>query len=208
MMVWEKWPLNLNKIKRPLFLAYFLQASIIVTHENKDKRRLLETDWPYFKGDRSLDGILNQRTWYSLTKSSLALLWRCGFRFCRFITGQLMSFFFIAITEMEECRAPYITGGHVWGPGRCTHCTLWEKWRTGGADGSGSQQYVGWSCISGWGWGVRGGCEGEAGGEQFDGVRHTQTCHYQTSSLTGLNRRITVQVGGRKGDGSEQHIYN
>lgn len=46
------------------------------------------------------------------------------------------------------------------------------------------------------------------GGEQFDGVRHTQTCHYQTSSLTGLNRRITVQVGGRKGDGSEQHIYN
>lgn len=45
-------------------------------------------------------------------------------------------------------------------------------------------------------------------GEQFDGVRHTQTCHYQTSSLTGLNRRITVQVGGREGDGFEQHIYN
>lgn len=156
MMVLEKWPLNLNKIKQPLFLAYFLQASIIVTRENKDKRRLLETDWPYFKGDRSLDGILNQRTWYSLTKSSLVLLWRCWFRFCRFITGQLMSFFFIAITEMEECRAPYITGGHVWGPGRCTHCTLWEKWRTGGADGSVSQQHVGWAAFRG------GGCGGGA----------------------------------------------
>lgn len=46
------------------------------------------------------------------------------------------------------------------------------------------------------------------GGEQFDGVRHSQTCHYQTSSLTGLNRRITVQVGGREGDGFEEHIYN
>lgn len=46
------------------------------------------------------------------------------------------------------------------------------------------------------------------GGEQFDGVRHTQTCHYQTSSLTALNRRITVQVGGREGDGFEEHIYN
>lgn len=44
--------------------------------------------------------------------------------------------------------------------------------------------------------------------EQFDEVRHTQTCHYQTSSLTGLNRRITVQVGGKEGDGFEEHIYN
>lgn len=50
--------------------------------------------------------------------------------------------------------------------------------------------------------------EAAFGGERFDGVRHTQTCHYQTSGLTALNRRITVQVGGREGDGFEEHIYN
>lgn len=146
----EKWPLNLNKIKRPLSLAYFLQASIVVTGKNKDKRRLLETDWPYFKGYRSLPGILNQRTWYSLTNSAL----HCSGDADSVSVGSSPAswchiFFFIVITEMEECRAPYITGGHVWGPERCTHCTLWEKWRTGGADGSVSQQHVGWSCILG-----------------------------------------------------------
>lgn len=108
----KKWPLNLNKIKRPLLLPYFQQASIIVTGKNRDKRRLRETDWPYFKGDRSLTGILHQRTRYSITKGILSCSGDADFvSASSSLAGWCHAFFLIVITEMEECRTPYISGG-------------------------------------------------------------------------------------------------